>query len=131
MIVNFLAAFFVGFVLAFIRQWKLALAMSSLIPCIAITGGIMNMFMARFVQDSLNYVSEGATVAEEVIGTIRTAHAFGSQPVLGDRYGGFITKSRKVDIKAAFFQGASLAILFFIIYSSYALGRHTFSFFPS
>lgn len=128
MISNFVAAFLVGFVLAYVRQWKLALALSSIIPCIAITGGVMITFMSAFMQESLNHVAEGGTLAEEVIGTIRTAHAFGSQPVLHDRYSGFIMKSRKVDIKASICQGTAVAVIFFLIYSSYALCEHGSSF---
>jgi hypothetical protein len=38
----FAGAFFCGFALAYARSWRLALAMSSILPCIAITGAIMN-----------------------------------------------------------------------------------------
>jgi ATP-binding cassette subfamily B (MDR/TAP) protein 1 len=50
LVVNFLAAFVTGFVLAYIRNWRLALALSSIIPCIGITGGIMNKFVSKYMQ---------------------------------------------------------------------------------
>ena len=49
-VVSFLAAFVTGFVLAFARNWRLALAMSSILPCIAITGAIMNKFVTKYIQ---------------------------------------------------------------------------------
>lgn len=50
LVFNFLAAFVTGFVLAYIRSWRLALAMSSILPCIAITGGVMNKFVSTYMQ---------------------------------------------------------------------------------
>ena len=50
MVVNFLGAFVCGFALAYARQWRLALAMSSMLPCIAIAGGFMNKFITKYMQ---------------------------------------------------------------------------------
>ena len=122
MVVNFLGAFICGFILAYVRSWRLALAMSSMLPCIAIAGGVMNKFISKYMQLSLQYVAEGGTLTEEVISTIRTAQAFGSQKVLGDLYDVYVGKARKVDMKAAVWHGGGLAVFFFVIYSAYALG---------
>jgi ATP-binding cassette subfamily B (MDR/TAP) protein 1 len=48
--VSFISAFFTGFILAYIRSWRLALAMSSILPCIGITGAVMNKFVSRYMQ---------------------------------------------------------------------------------
>jgi ATP-binding cassette subfamily B (MDR/TAP) protein 1 len=48
--VSFVSAFLTGFTLAYIRCWRLALAMSSILPCIAITGSTMNKFVSRYMQ---------------------------------------------------------------------------------
>lgn len=48
--VSFISAFLTGFVLAYIRSWRLALALSSILPCIGITGAIMNKFVSRYMQ---------------------------------------------------------------------------------
>lgn len=48
--VSFLSAFFTGFIVAYIRSWRLALAISSILPCIGITGAIMNRFISRYMQ---------------------------------------------------------------------------------
>lgn len=50
LVVGFFSAFVTGFVLAFIRNWRLALAMSSILPCIAISGGVMNKFIIKYIQ---------------------------------------------------------------------------------
>ena len=118
---SFLAAFVVGFVLAYTQQWKLSLAMSSIIPMIAITGGLMNKFISKYMQESLKHVAEGGTIAEEVISTIRTSHAFGSQNTLHALYSARVMNARTVDLKASVWQGGALGVMFFAIYASYAL----------
>ena len=50
LVVNFLGAFFCGFILAYVRCWRLALAMTSIFPCIAMFGMIMNKFVVAYKQ---------------------------------------------------------------------------------
>ncbi|KZT73923.1 ste6-like protein [Daedalea quercina L-15889] len=119
--INFFAAFVTGFVLAYVRQWRLALAMSSMLPCIAITGGIMNKFVSGYMQLSLAHVADGGTLAEEVFSTVRTAQAFGTQRILSERYDSHIMKAKTSDMRAAIFHGCGLAVFFFVIYGGYAL----------
>ncbi|KIP05158.1 hypothetical protein PHLGIDRAFT_129050 [Phlebiopsis gigantea 11061_1 CR5-6] len=121
LVVNFLAAFVTGFVLAYVKSWRLALALSSILPCIAITGGVMNKFISTYMQMSLRHVAEAGSLAEEVISTVRTAQAFGTQNTLAELYDVFVGKARKVDMKAAIWHGGGLAVFFFVIYSAYAL----------
>ncbi|CAK5279585.1 unnamed protein product [Mycena citricolor] len=121
LVVNFLSAFVTGFVVAYVRQWKLALAMSSILPCIAITGGVMNRAISRYMQLSLKHVADSGSMAEEVISTVRTAQAFGSQGVLSSLYNKTIEQALHADLKAAVWHGGGLSVFFFVIYSAYAL----------
>jgi ATP-binding cassette, subfamily B (MDR/TAP), member 1 len=72
----------------------------------------------------LKHIAEGGSLAEEVISTVRTAQAFGTQSILGGLYNKYIEGSLNVDLKAARWHGGGLAIFFFILYSAYALGQH-------
>ncbi|KAG2107280.1 multidrug resistance protein 1 [Suillus discolor] len=119
--VTFVSAFFVGFILAFSRSWRLALALSSILPCISIIGGVMNKFVSKYTQLSLRHVAEAGNLAEEVISTVRTAQAFGTQKVLSGIYDTNVDASRVVDTKASIYQGAGLGCLLFVIYAAYAL----------
>ena len=77
----------------------------------------MNIFMSKYKLASLGHIAEGGSVAEEVIGTVRTAQAFGSQNVLSEMYNTYITKSASLEKKMAIVHGLSLAVFFFVIYS--------------
>ncbi|KAH8825379.1 multidrug resistance protein 1 [Flagelloscypha sp. PMI_526] len=125
LVVNFLAAFFTGFILAYATSWRLALALSAMLPCIAIAGGVMNKFVSTYMQLALKHVANGGTLAEEVISTIRTAQAFGTQRILSNLYNGFAGQALEVDMKAAMWHGGGLSVFFFVIYGGYGL---TFSF---
>ena len=49
-VASFISAFITGFALAYARSWRLALAMTSIIPCMGLTGGIMNKVMSTYTQ---------------------------------------------------------------------------------
>ncbi|EKM58407.1 uncharacterized protein PHACADRAFT_252704 [Phanerochaete carnosa HHB-10118-sp] len=121
MVVSYIAAFFTGMILAYVRSWRLALALTSMIPCIGLTGAFMNKFVARYKQSSLQSIASAGTLAEEVISTIRTAQAFGTQEILAREYNAPVDDARIASIKGAVWRGGSLGIFFFVIYSGYAL----------
>jgi ATP-binding cassette subfamily B (MDR/TAP) protein 1 len=121
LVANFLAAFVTGFVLAYIRNARLAGALTAILPCIGITGAIMNKRVSAYMQQSLAFVAEGGSFAEEVISTVRTAQAFGTQKTLGRLYDISVSKAFSVDNKAALWHGGGLGCFFFVIYAAYAL----------
>lgn len=120
-IANMLGAFSTGFILAYARSWRLALALSSIFPFQISTALIMNQFVSKCTQVSLQHVANSGTVAEEVISTVRTAQAFGIQTTLADIFDTYIDQSKEIDAKAAIVQGGGLGIFFFIMYCAYAL----------
>ena len=140
-VVSYIAAFVCGMILAYVRSWRLALALTSMIPCIGITGAVMNKFVAAYKQcvlllpsslhfltvpadrSSLESIASAGSLAEEVISTIRTAQAFGTQEVLAHKYDIPVDAARKASLKGAAWRGGSLAVFFFVIYSGYALGE--------
>ncbi|KAF8584127.1 P-loop containing nucleoside triphosphate hydrolase protein [Ramaria rubella] len=121
LVVNFLGAFACGFILAYIRSWRLALALSSILPGIAITGGLLNKFMSTYMQLSRNAIAEGGSLAEEVISSVRVTHAFGTQHTLADMYDEYGHRALVVDYKGAVTRGIGMGCLFFVGHSAYAL----------
>ena len=108
---SLISAFFTGFALAYARSWKLSLAVSSIIPCIAITGALMNIFMSKFKREQLVHIAEGGSLAEEVISTIRTAQAFGTQKILAAMYDIYLFKTHALGSKLALICKYALVII--------------------
>lgn len=50
LVANFAGAFFCGFILAYVRSWRLALALSTILPVIALAGALMNKFVIMYKQ---------------------------------------------------------------------------------
>lgn len=118
---QFLATFITGFALAYARSPRLAGALTSILPVIFIAGSIMGWAMTKFTTVSLQYVSKAGNLAEEVISSIRTVHAFGTAPVLGEKFDKDIRKSQSNGMKGAMVEGSGLSVMFFAIYAAYAL----------
>ena len=118
---QYLATFVTGFALAFARGWRLALALSSMLPAIMITGIIMMTFMTRYSTASLENIAKAGTLAEEVIGSIRTAQAFGTSLVLGQKFDRNIDNSRRTGMKGTAIEAGGISSMFFYIYAGYAL----------
>ncbi|KAG9035874.1 GTPase-activating protein [Tulasnella sp. UAMH 9824] len=121
LIVMSIAAFLTGFVLAYARSWRLALALTSIIPCIVIAGGGMTVFETKYKEQALDEIATGGSLAEEVISTIRTAHAFGTQSTLSRLYDAFAIRARSWENKIAIVRGLGVGAMFFVVYASYAL----------
>lgn len=62
-------------------------------------------------------MAKGGTLAEEVIGTVRTAQAFGKQETLSKAYDQHLEVAYTNDLKTAVMRGGVTGIFFFIIYS--------------
>ncbi|WVQ95699.1 hypothetical protein IAU59_002798 [Kwoniella sp. CBS 9459] len=121
LIVQYLATFVTGFVLAFARSWRLALACSAILPVIITVGGIMSFAMAKHGTGALEHIAKSGTLAEEVIGSIRTVQAFGKQTVLANLFNKHIDRSAKSGKSGSLIEAAGIATMFFAIYSAYSL----------
>ncbi|EST07302.1 ABC transporter, transmembrane domain protein [Kalmanozyma brasiliensis GHG001] len=121
MSVMFISAFVTGFIVAYVKSWELALALSSMIPCIIIAGALMNAVTAKLQQAELDRVSRAASIAEESLATLRTAKAFGIEDNLVELYDESNREATRFGIKRSLFQGIGMGVFFFVIYSGYAL----------
>nr|ODN89989.1 ATP-binding cassette, subfamily B (MDR/TAP), member 1 [Cryptococcus depauperatus CBS 7841] len=124
LVFQYLGTFFCGFILAFVRSPRLAGALFSIFPVIVLAGGIMMTTMSNFSSGSLEYIARAGSLAEEVIGSIRTVQAFGKEKILGDKFDHQIDLSRKAGKKGSIIEGYGLGIMFFAIYAAYALAFH-------
>ncbi|ORX90713.1 P-loop containing nucleoside triphosphate hydrolase protein [Basidiobolus meristosporus CBS 931.73] len=118
---SYVATFISAFIIAFIKSWKLTLVLSCIIPMIAVSVGVLNVFTSRFAKRALDHYSISGTLAEEVISSIRTATAFGQQKKLSEMYNKNIADAKKEGLKKAFTTGLGIGVIFFIIYCAYSL----------
>lgn len=70
----------------------------------------MNKFMSKYKQNQLEATAQGATLAEEVISSIRSVHAFGNQKRLAAMYDEPNQKTLQEGLKSALFNGGGCAL---------------------
>ncbi|ORY92878.1 P-loop containing nucleoside triphosphate hydrolase protein [Leucosporidium creatinivorum] len=119
-----ISTFVTAIIVAMVVNWRLALVLSVIVPCLAATGVVMDVFMARYKARMLEETATGASLAEEVISSIRNAHAFGTQRKLVALYDVSNLKELALGLKSARAMGFGMAVFFFCIYASYALSFH-------
>jgi ATP-binding cassette subfamily B (MDR/TAP) protein 1 len=66
------STFFGGFVVAFIKGWKLTLVMLCMIPILVLAGGAMAMIISKMSSRGQQAYAEAGNVVEQTIGAIRT-----------------------------------------------------------
>lgn len=121
LMVALLTTFVAGFLVAYIRNWRLALVMTAILPCIVVTAVVMNMFVAKYQQIELGYVAKAASLAEETLSTVRTAKAFDMGEHLGKMYDERNNQATAASRRRAIATGMGVGGFFFCIYSAYAL----------
>lgn len=119
--VSYVATFITGFILAFVQTWKLALALSSILPVIMLCGAFMGISITKYSKQALDHVASAGTLAEEAISSIRTVYAFNSQSALAGLFNVHISKAVAAGLKTGITTAIGLGSMFWTIYSAYAL----------
>ncbi|KAI7975509.1 hypothetical protein EIK77_005875 [Talaromyces pinophilus] len=122
LVITALATFVTAFVIAYIKYWKLALICSSSIIAITLIMGGGSRFIIKFSKLSLESYAQGGTLAEEVISSIRTATAFGTQERLAQQYDKHLDKAEKWGIKLQMIFAVMLGGMFSVMYLNTGLG---------
>lgn len=71
-LIQLLATFIGGIVIAFFKGWLLTLVMLSSIPALVVAGAVMSTFIAKVASQGQTAYSLAATVSEQTIGAIKT-----------------------------------------------------------
>ncbi|PVH87505.1 P-loop containing nucleoside triphosphate hydrolase protein [Cadophora sp. DSE1049] len=110
-----------AFVVAFISQWKLTLVTATIIPAIVIGVGITSFFESR-VEDSLNTTkADAATLAEEILGSVRTVLALRATNRVLDKFHAYVKDAKRLGRRMAPILGIQAGIYMFLMYAAYAL----------
>ncbi|GAB1289407.1 Phosphatidylcholine translocator ABCB4 [Apodemus speciosus] len=116
-----IATFFAGFIVGFIRGWKLTLVIMAISPILGLSTAVWAKILSTFSDKELAAYAKAGAVAEEALGAIRTVIAFGGQDKELERYQKHLENAKKIGIKKAISANISMGIAFLLIYASYAL----------
>ncbi|XP_049995746.1 phosphatidylcholine translocator ABCB4 [Alexandromys fortis] len=116
-----IATFFAGFIVGFLRGWKLTLVIMAISPILGLSTAVWAKILSTFSDKELAAYAKAGAVAEEALGAIRTVIAFGGQNKELERYQKHLENAKKIGIKKAISANVSMGIAFLLIYASYAL----------
>lgn len=115
------STFVSAFVIGFARYWKLTcILLSTLFALLLVMGGSSRPMM-KFNKEAIACYAEGGSLADEVIGSIRNAVAFGTQTRLAKQYDVSLAKAERSGLKAKMTTAGMLALMMMVLFLNYAL----------
>ncbi|KAK1131154.1 hypothetical protein K0M31_017447 [Melipona bicolor] len=116
-----MVSFVSSIVISFVYGWKLTLVVLSCAPIIVIATAVVAKVQSSLTAQELNAYGKAGTVAEEVLGAIRTVIAFNGEQKEVDRYADKLIPAEKTGIRRGMWSGVGGGVMWFIIYISYAV----------
>ncbi|KAI6782212.1 uncharacterized protein J7T54_002449 [Emericellopsis cladophorae] len=119
--ISAIATFLTGFLIGFIKSWKLTLILSATVVALTINTSIATRFMGKYATPTMVAFAQGGSLADEVLSSIRIAMAFGTQSRLAQQYDSHLAISQKWGIKLKLAVAFMLAGMMSILYLNYGL----------
>ncbi|TPX37059.1 hypothetical protein SmJEL517_g00869 [Synchytrium microbalum] len=120
-VVSALTTFFGGFVIAYIRGWRLAIVLTAAFPFVGFVFGFFGRILGRsFVAGQANYAAAGG-IAQQAISGIRTVQTFNGQDRECAKYNKELGNAMKEGFKQALLRGMAVGMFQISLYSLLAL----------
>ncbi|XP_041936250.1 bile salt export pump [Alosa sapidissima] len=113
--------FVCGFLMGFVKGWKLTLVIIAVSPLIGVGAALMALFVAKLTGQELQAYAKAGAVADEVLSAIRTVAAFGGERKEVERYDKNLISAQRWGIRKGLIMGFFTGYMWFIIFLCYAL----------
>ncbi|XP_048117280.1 ATP-binding cassette, sub-family B (MDR/TAP), member 4 isoform X1 [Alosa alosa] len=120
-LIQSLTTFIMGFVIGFVKGWKLTLVILSISPLLGIAAGLIAKVMTTFTSKEQTAYAKAGAVAEEVLSAVRTVYAFGGQKKEIERYNNNLVDAKNLGVKKATMVNMAVGFTYSLMYMSYAL----------
>uniref|UniRef100_A0A1A9USS9 ABC-type xenobiotic transporter n=1 Tax=Glossina austeni TaxID=7395 RepID=A0A1A9USS9_GLOAU len=116
-----IVTFVLGIAVSFFYGWKLTLVMLLCCPFIVLSTALVAKIQSSLTEKELKAYSNAGAVAEEVFSGLRTVLAFGGEKKEVQRFTNLLKPAEDMGRKRGLYSGIGGCIMWFIIYSGYAL----------
>ncbi|XP_058748881.1 ABC transporter B family member 9-like [Vicia villosa] len=113
--------FFGGFVIAFIKGWRLAVVLLACMPCVILAGGFMSMLMSKMSSRGQIAYAEAGNVVDQTVGAIRTVASFTGEKKAIERYNNKIKVAYTTTVHQGIVSGLGMGTLLLIVFCTYGL----------
>ena len=105
---QYFSMFLSGFVIGFVKSWRLTLVILSIVPLLMAGGAVFGKMLSEASNQGQAAYARAGGVAEEVLSGIRTIVSFGSEDRAAGRYRDRLDESLKSGTRRAHFTGIAL-----------------------
>ncbi|XP_026454965.1 ABC transporter B family member 2-like isoform X1 [Papaver somniferum] len=118
---HYISRFVAGFAIGFARVWQISLVTLSIVPLIAIAGGVYAYVAVGLIARVRKSYVKAGEIAEEVIGNVRTVQAFVGEEKAVRSYRDALLKTYEYGKKGGLAKGLGLGTLHCVLFCSWAL----------
>lgn len=113
--------FFTAYIVSFIKVWKLAAMLLSLIPTFLLSASVSSHFTQKYTTSMSGAIEGASSIASESLSHISVVQAFGAGPRLEKKFAEKMALAEKFGIKKAFVAAVQAGWLYFVAYSANGL----------
>ncbi|KAK2427758.1 ABC transporter B family member [Trifolium repens] len=118
---HYISRFIAGFTIGFVRVWQISLVTLSIVPLIALAGGLYAYVTIGLIAKIRKEYVKAGEIAEEVIGNVRTVHAFAGEERAVKSYKTALMKTYINGRKAGLAKGLGLGSMHCVLFLSWSL----------
>ncbi|KAK6911821.1 ABC transporter type 1, transmembrane domain [Dillenia turbinata] len=119
--IHHIFTFICGYVVGFLRSWKVSLAVLAVTPVTMFCGiAYKAVYVGLTSKEELSYRKAGS-IAEQAISSVRTVFSFVVEDHLAARYSESLERSMPFGRKLGFAKGAGMGVIYLVTYSTWAL----------
>ncbi|XP_027187861.1 ABC transporter B family member 9-like isoform X2 [Cicer arietinum] len=119
--VQLASTFLGGFVIAFIKGWRLAVVLLACIPCVVIAGGFIFLLAAKMSSRGQAAYAEAGNVVDQTVVGIRTVASFTGEKKAIENYNSKLKVAYKTMVQQGIISGLGVGILLLIVFCTYGL----------
>ncbi|KAF7139362.1 hypothetical protein RHSIM_Rhsim07G0128900 [Rhododendron simsii] len=118
---HYISRFIAGFSIGFFRVWQITLVTLSIVPLIALAGGVYAFVVTGLIARVRKSYVKAGEIAEEVIGNVRTVQAFAGEERALRSYRTALLSTYQYGKKAGLAKGLGLGTLHCVLFLSWSL----------
>ncbi|KAG8385353.1 hypothetical protein BUALT_Bualt03G0034300 [Buddleja alternifolia] len=120
--IQYTSIFFGGFIIAFIKGWRLAVVLASTsIPALAIAVGCVALVISKMSSRGQVAYAEAGNVVEQTVGAIRTVASYTGEKQATEKYDSKLQIAYASTVKQGLASGSGVGLVMFIFFSTYGL----------
>jgi ABC-type multidrug transport system fused ATPase/permease subunit len=116
-----LSFFVTAYIVAFIKDYKLAAMLISLVPAYFIMSFVGSHYIEKYTGLMSDYAATAASIASEALSNLTVVQAFGSNKRLEKKFSKALKNSEEEGLKKAAAIGVQSGVLYFVAYSANGL----------